>query len=104
MCIRDRDKVVPALAESWEWDEASKSYTFHLRKDVKFHDGEAFTSADVKFTLDTIMDPDNASEIASNYEDITGIETPDDSTCLLYTSIPVIAPQSRRYSEGVMYP
>ena len=54
-------------------DEASKTYTFHLRKDVTFHDGETFTSADVKFTLDTIMNPDNASEIASNYEDITGM-------------------------------
>ena len=82
---------MPALAESWEWDEASKSYTFHLRKDVKFHDGEAFTSADVKFTLDTIMDPDNASEIASNYEDITGIETPDDSTVKITLKAPNVA-------------
>lgn len=87
----EEDKVVPALAESWEWDEASKSYTFHLRKDVKFHDGEAFTSADVKFTLDTIMDPDNASEIASNYEDITGIETPDDSTVKITLKAPNVA-------------
>ena len=85
------DKVVPALAESWEWDEASKTYTFHLRKDVKFHDGETFTSADVKFTLDTIMNPDNASEIASNYEHITGIETPDDSTVKITLKAPNVA-------------
>ena len=85
------DKVVPALAESWEWDEASKTYTFHLRKDVTFHDGETFTSADVKFTLDTIMNPDNASEIASNYEDITGIETPDDSTVKITLKAPNVA-------------
>lgn len=85
------DKVVPALAENWEWDEASKTYTFHLRKDVKFHDGETFTSADVKFTLDTIMNPDNASEIASNYEDITGIETPDDSTVKITLKAPNVA-------------
>ena len=43
------DKVVPALAESWEWDEASKTYTFYLRKDVKFSDGTKFNADNVIF-------------------------------------------------------
>ena len=64
------NKVVPALAESWEYDEDSYTYTFHLRKDVKWHDGEPFTANDVVFTLTEILDAENQSEIASNYEDI----------------------------------
>ena len=82
------NKVVPGLAESWEFDESSNTYTFHLREGVKWHDGEDFTSEDVKFTLETIMNPDNASEIASNYEDITNIETPDEQTVLISLKAP----------------
>ena len=65
------NKVVPCLAQSWEFDKDTNTYTFKLREDVKWHDGKNFTADDVKFTLETIMNPENASEIASNYEDIT---------------------------------
>ena len=72
--------VVPALAKSWEYDETTYTYTFHLEENVSFHDGEPFTAKDVKFTLDAIMDPANESEIASNYEDVTAIDVIDDFT------------------------
>ncbi|MGI6721500.1 MAG: ABC transporter substrate-binding protein [Anaerovoracaceae bacterium] len=74
------DKVVPGLAKSWEWNDDSKTYTFHLRKGLTFQDGKKLTSKDVKFTLDAILDKDNQSEIISNYRDIAGIECPDELT------------------------
>ena len=85
------NQIVPALAESWDYDESSSTYTFHLRDGVKWHDGEPLTSADVKFTLEAIMDPQNASEIASNYEEITSIETPDDRTVKISLTAPNVA-------------
>ena len=45
------DQVLPDLAETWEWNEDSTQVTFHLHEGVKWHDGEPFTSADVKWTL-----------------------------------------------------
>lgn len=78
---RDKDnKVIPTLAKSWEFDNESNTYTFTLRDDVKWHDGEKFTAEDVKFTFDTIMNPENNSEIASNYEEIEKIEIVDEKT------------------------
>lgn len=74
------NKVVAALAESWKFDEATKTYTFQLRKGLTFHDGEPLTSADVKFTLEAILDEKNQSEIISNYTDIEKITCPDDLT------------------------
>ena len=74
------NNIVPSLAESWEFDKTMNIYTFKLRDDVKWHDGEDFSADDVKFTLETIMNTDNASEIASNYEDITNIEVVDKTT------------------------
>ena len=82
------NKVVPGLAESWEWDDASKSYTFILRDDLTFHDDKPLTSADVKFTFETIMDPDNGSENAPNYEEISAIDTPDEKTVIFTLSAP----------------
>lgn len=45
------------LATSWEHDEAGTTWTFHLRKDVTWHDGVPFTADDVAFTLEAIFDP-----------------------------------------------
>ncbi|MGG7060299.1 ABC transporter substrate-binding protein, partial [Clostridium tertium] len=85
------NKVVPCLAESWEFDKDTNTYTFKLREDVKWHDGKNFTADDVKFTLETIMNPENASEIASNYEDITNIKVVDKSTVKITLKAPNVA-------------
>ena len=74
------NQVVPCLARSWEYDAQTHTYTFFLEEGVTFHDGSPFMAKDVKFTIEAIMDPDNESEIASNYEDVTGIEIIDDFT------------------------
>lgn len=85
------NNVVPSLAKSWEFDKATSTYTFKLRDDVKWHDGEVFSADDVKFTLETIANPDNASEIASNYEDITKIEVVDKTTIKITLKAPNVA-------------
>ena len=46
---------VPALARSWEISEDNKSYTFHLRRGVRWSDGSPFTADDVIFTFDCIL-------------------------------------------------
>ena len=50
------DTIIPELAEKWSWQEGGKSLAFSLRKDVKWHDGQPFTSKDVKYTFDTIRE------------------------------------------------
>jgi peptide/nickel transport system substrate-binding protein len=47
----------PGLARSWELSDGDKTITFHLRRDVKWSDGEPFTSGDVVFTMRLIYDP-----------------------------------------------
>jgi peptide/nickel transport system substrate-binding protein len=47
---------LPWLAEKWELSADGKSYTFHLRKDVKWHDGTPFTADDVAFSMITYRD------------------------------------------------
>jgi peptide/nickel transport system substrate-binding protein len=55
---RDSGKsIIPDLAHSWEIAKDGKTYTFHLRKDVQFHDGGEFTAEDVKATYDRIAKP-----------------------------------------------
>ncbi|MYI56148.1 MAG: hypothetical protein F4062_03825 [Acidimicrobiia bacterium] len=49
------DEVEPALAESWESSEDGLTWTFHLRRDVRWHDGEPFRARDVDFTFNRII-------------------------------------------------
>lgn len=58
-------KVTPYLAESW--DMTDTAVTFHLRHDVKWHDGQPVTAEDVKFTFDMAKDPSSASLLGSAY-------------------------------------
>ena len=74
------NQVVPGLAESWDYDETTYTYTFHIRDGIRWHDGEPFTAKDVQFTIEAIMDPDNGSENAPNYEDVEEITVVDDQT------------------------
>lgn len=70
----------PALAESWDISEDGLTYTFHLRTGVKFHDGADFTSADVKYTYDEILDEENNAPYRNRYVAVTSVECPDDET------------------------
>lgn len=55
----ENTEVIPALAESWESSKDGLTWTFHLRKDVKFHDGTPFNAQAVKFNFDRWMDKNN---------------------------------------------
>lgn len=85
------NEVVPALAKSWEFDEASCTYTFHLEEGVRWHDGEPFTAEDVKFTVEAIMNPENGSENAPNYEDVEEIKVVDETTVAFRLAAPNVA-------------
>ena len=52
----------PGLAKSWQVSDDKLSYTFQLRDDVTFHDGTPFNAEAVKFTFDTIVDPELGSQ------------------------------------------
>lgn len=45
-------QIEPALAEDWEISDDAKTWTFHLRKDVKFHNGNDFTADDIIYSFD----------------------------------------------------
>ena len=85
------NQVVPGLAESWDYDETTYTYTFHIRDGIHWHDGEPFTAKDVQFTIEAIMDPDNGSENAPNYEDVEEITVVDDQTISFRLAEPNVA-------------
>lgn len=74
------NQVVPDLATKWEISNDQLTYTFHLRQNVKWHDGQPFTADDVVFTLGKILDPKTNSEIAQDYEQIKDVAKIDDYT------------------------
>src|SRR5215831_7252802 len=50
-------EIMPELADVWEVSDGGKTITFHLHKGVKWHDGTPFSSTDVKYTIERIMNP-----------------------------------------------
>ena len=69
-------ELVPDLAEWWEVSNPT-TYTFHLRRGVRFHDGRPLTASDVKFTFESILDGQVTTVKAGTYRRIARIETPD---------------------------
>ncbi len=80
--------IVPALAESWDVSADSLTWTFHLRKGVKFHNGDAFTSADVKASFERILAEETGSPHRKEMGIIASIDTPDDMTVVFNLSGP----------------
>ncbi len=83
---------IPDLAESWDISDDGKTYTFHLAKNVKWHDGKPFTSADVKFSFEQVLLPYHPVGKV-NFAAIDTIDTPDDTTVvfnLKYSYAPFI--------------
>ncbi|MGQ9593169.1 MAG: ABC transporter substrate-binding protein [Anaerolineae bacterium] len=67
-------EVQPDLAEGWEVSADGRVYTFHLRKDARFHDGRPITADDVRYSLERACDPATGSPVAEAYlADIVGV-------------------------------
>jgi len=75
------------LAESWETPDPL-TYVFHLKQGVTFHDGSAFTSADVKSTIDYIRDIANHSPKRGNFPSVASVEAPDAATVIFHLKEP----------------
>jgi peptide/nickel transport system substrate-binding protein len=76
----------PRLATSWELAADGLSLTFNLREGVKFHDGTDFTSEDVRYTFEWVLNEGNASPNRALYADIESIDTPDAHTVVMNLS------------------
>lgn len=75
------------LAESYRAVDPT-TWEFKLRQGVKFHSGKPLTSADVKYSLERIKDPEVKSPRSSQLAPIIAIETPDDYTVIIKTEKP----------------
>ncbi|MBZ8134460.1 ABC transporter substrate-binding protein [Afifella sp. IM 167] len=71
----------PYLAESWEVSDDGKTYTFKLREDALFHDGEPVTSADVAYSLDVVKN--NHPFGIAMFGAVEGVDTPDEHTAVI---------------------
>ena len=84
------DTVVPELAEKWSWQDGYRNLVFFLRRGVRWHDGQPFTSRDVKFTFDMVREaPDAAGKLRVNprrdwYGNVEAIEAPDPHTVVFH--------------------
>jgi ABC-type transport system substrate-binding protein len=70
----------PYFQELLAIGEHNPVLTFHLRPNVRWHDGQPLTAEDVKFTYQAIIDPKNSSRLAGSFEPIKTVEVVDDST------------------------
>jgi len=86
---------VPELAEKWEIRDNGKTYVFTLRQGVKWHDGQPFSSADVKFTFEEMLLKYHARTKAGLENTLKAIETPDANTVIFRFKDPY-APLLRR--------
>ena len=67
-------KIVAAVAESWEVSQDLLTYTFHLRKGAKFHNGREVTAADFTYSFERLMDPDEAAVPINILENVAGVD------------------------------
>jgi peptide/nickel transport system substrate-binding protein len=80
---------VPGLADSWETSEDGLTWTFHLNKDARWHDGRPVTSEDVAYTYRRILDEEQGLYIDA-VKQIESIETPDKHTVVFETGEPSV--------------
>ncbi len=73
--LDDNLEPAPDIAERWELSPDRRTYTFYLRKDVRFHDGRGVTAADFKYSWERACDPATGSNTAGTYlGDIIGVK------------------------------
>jgi peptide/nickel transport system substrate-binding protein len=79
----EKGEVYPALAESYEVSADGLTYTFKIRKGVKFHNGNPMTVDDVKYSYERLMGKDTGKSLNSAFANVASVETPDDATVVL---------------------
>src|SRR5438445_7142332 len=91
----DSTDVIPGLAESWTTSSDGLTWTFKLRKGVRFHDGTALAAAAVKFTFDRVIDPTHPHAKSGKWSFVTGylssvksVEIVDPATVRLHLKYP----------------
>ena len=89
-------EVAPGLAESWTISDDGKTYTFRLRKGVKFHDGTPFNAQAVKYCLDRQLDPKHPQNAGAAYPysksflgNVDSIQVVDDHTVRFVLKTPL---------------
>jgi peptide/nickel transport system substrate-binding protein len=79
--------TVPWVAEKWETPDP-RTYIFHLRQGLHFHDGRPLTSRDVKWTIDSVRNGSLTTLKTTTYKLIDHVDAPDDSTVAIHLSEP----------------
>jgi len=93
----------PELAEWWEIYDEGKTHVFHLRRDVKWHDGEPFTSADVKWHFENVAKGFPLPCLSTpKFGNLISIEAPDDYTVIFRYSYPTLLNIYAYTQSGVM--
>ncbi|HSH43564.1 MAG TPA: ABC transporter substrate-binding protein, partial [Arenicellales bacterium] len=82
----DEERFTPALAESWSKSDDGKTWTFKLRRGVKFHDGTDFNAAAAKASIERTMELKQGAYYI--WSAVESIETPDEHTLVINTKEP----------------
>lgn len=80
-------KIEADLAQDWQVDDSGKTYTFHLRKDVKWHDGQPFVAKDVVYTFTTAANSTTTSPLTESWRGIA-VSAADDHTVVFNLPTP----------------
>lgn len=76
----DKDgNLIPAVADSYQMSGDAKTYTFHIRSGIKFHNGKAVTADDVKYSLDTAAGLSGGKVLVADLANIASVEIKDAS-------------------------
>src|SRR5438552_7419187 len=80
MALDPDAKPYPELAESYQVSDGGLTYTFRLRRGVKFHNGDDLTASDVKFTFDRLRAPNSGYSYGAQVETIKSVDVVDPHT------------------------
>jgi peptide/nickel transport system substrate-binding protein len=86
-----KGEPAPMLAERWKVTDGGRTWTFNLRKGVKFHNGDPFTAEDVRFTFASLAKDGSANSLAPEFRLIKSMEIEDPHTITVRFEKPFVA-------------